>query len=229
MTPLPRTPALQDAACETPFLRSLNVLLSIACLVTLRDILATFRQQTQPELQQQQQQQMQQSGQHDDASRTRTASPSGLENDPKAATAHVGALHHALLLAVYPLHWFFSFLYYTDVASLYFLLLAQLQVRHREIAPDIPVPYDTYDSVVRKVTIGAGPGGASRPCVLGGVSPGGRILANDTAEGGQSGRKEGGQSGRKEGGRSVYAGGAEACTPRAAPARPPASQQILDA
>ncbi|GFR39704.1 hypothetical protein Agub_g183, partial [Astrephomene gubernaculifera] len=92
------SPVGPDAACTTPFLRSLNVVLSIACLATLHAILQQQRRR----------------------------GPAAV-----AASAACPPALHATLLALYPLHWFFSFLFYTDVASLLFLLLCQLQASRR--------------------------------------------------------------------------------------------------
>ncbi|KAG2482556.1 hypothetical protein HYH03_018515 [Edaphochlamys debaryana] len=99
-----------EEACSTPFLRSLNVLLSLACLLTTRAILRHRR------------------------SHGRLApgqARGGPQQQQAASDAAVSPGLHALVLALYPLHWFFSFLYYTDVASLLFLLLCNLQALRR--------------------------------------------------------------------------------------------------
>ncbi|KAG2444946.1 hypothetical protein HXX76_001682 [Chlamydomonas incerta] len=105
-----KQPLDMEAACATPYLRTLNVVLSVACLLVLRAILLQLQ------LQQQQQQQQQQPRQKQKRARESSGVSPSL---------------HAALLALYPLHWFFSFLLYTDVASLLFLLLAHLAALKR--------------------------------------------------------------------------------------------------
>ncbi|KAG2448493.1 hypothetical protein HYH02_006384 [Chlamydomonas schloesseri] len=119
-----KQPLDMDAACATPYLRTLNVVLSVACLLTLRAILLQLQQQQQQQeqLQQQQQKQQRQEQQHQGKSPKQEARPAAVPLSPSL---------HALLLALYPLHWFFSFLLYTDVASLLALLLAHLAALRR--------------------------------------------------------------------------------------------------
>lgn len=135
----------QDDACSTRFLRSLNVILSAVCLVILRELLTTYRQQTfqQPPL-----------FVHVNHTATTTISnrstparsaakqqrPTPPSTAASSSSEAISSDLHALILALYPLHWFFSFLYYTDVASLLFLLLAQLQVRTGSATVTVEIP-----------------------------------------------------------------------------------------
>ncbi|GLI60555.1 hypothetical protein VaNZ11_002713 [Volvox africanus] len=136
------SPLQVDAACTTTYLRSLNVLLSMVCLVVIKDIIVTYRKQWQAQIKAHVKgacaQRVEAPAHHVSVHDTDSAAAAGAAWEPQSlhpgSSAPVDHILHALLLALYPLHWFFSFLYYTDVASLLFLLLAQLQVakrRHR--------------------------------------------------------------------------------------------------
>ncbi len=119
-----------DAACSTPFLRSLNVLLSGACLLAVAAIL---RAQTEQQQQHQDKRRPQQPADPAVAARSeagtvaqrRGGGGGGCEGGRGGTWAE---LLYTLALCCYPLHWFFAFLYYTDVGSLLFLLLCHLQV-----------------------------------------------------------------------------------------------------
>ncbi|GIL55390.1 hypothetical protein Vafri_10947 [Volvox africanus] len=131
------SPLQVDAACTTTYLRSLNMLLSVVCLIVLKDIIATYRKQLQPQLGTKGTcaQRIEVPTHHASVHDTDTAAAGGAAWEAQGLNPGtyepISHMLHALLLALYPLHWFFSFLYYTDVASLLFLLLAQLQVAKR--------------------------------------------------------------------------------------------------
>lgn len=92
---------LQYDVCSGPYLRSINVILSIGCIQLAYAISRT-----------RQQQQRRQGGQP-------TADP------------HSAALTVALMIGLLPTHFFYGFLLYTDVASLAALLLTQLLLLQR--------------------------------------------------------------------------------------------------
>ncbi len=113
----------QDEACSTTALRSLNAFLATVTLVALQAIIAACRaQQSAPSA-------TQPPGAPSQGKRGPSApsrSHSRVAQGGLAATAP--AWLQAITLSAYPLHWFNAFLYYTDVASLLFLLLCQLSV-----------------------------------------------------------------------------------------------------
>lgn len=119
--------ALQlEVACSTPFLRSLNVLLSGACLLAVAAVLRAQREQQQQHLDK---------GRPLQRAGARPKAEAVTQRRGRGGGASAGGrggswpeLLYALALCCYPLHWFFAFLYYTDVGSLLFLLLCHLQV-----------------------------------------------------------------------------------------------------
>ncbi len=105
---------LQVDPCGTARLRAVNVALAAACLLALHAIL---RLQDAPQPAQPQRQQQQQPS----SSNSSLLARSWAWLDQPAP-----ALLWAVALAHLPLHWFYTYLYYTDVGSTLFLLLCLL-------------------------------------------------------------------------------------------------------
>uniref|UniRef100_A0A7S0S2Y7 Dol-P-Glc:Glc(2)Man(9)GlcNAc(2)-PP-Dol alpha-1,2-glucosyltransferase n=1 Tax=Chlamydomonas leiostraca TaxID=1034604 RepID=A0A7S0S2Y7_9CHLO len=102
---------LMEAACSTPTLRAVNTLLAVACLYTLHAVIAALRQPSQAR------------------GSTRSQHKQGQQGSSTSSVLW------ALALSVLPLHWSYSYLYYTDVGSTLLMLLCYLAcLRHRPLA-----------------------------------------------------------------------------------------------
>jgi alpha-1,2-glucosyltransferase len=107
--PTPHLPApflSQEATCSATYLRSLNALLALACLQLLSAVSYELQRRAW----------------------RRAAGRAGGADPPPAvdSTMRRGAAALAVVAALLPTHAFFGVLYYTDVASMAGLLLAQL-------------------------------------------------------------------------------------------------------
>lgn len=98
---------VQEATCSGPFLRSMNAVLAVACIQLAYALSTELQQQQQP-------------------ARASTSSKTKKPGASRQAEQHQRAAGVALVVGLLPTQLFFAFLFYTDVASLLFLLLTEL-------------------------------------------------------------------------------------------------------